>query len=120
MARFDLSRTVEDMRRVGGDEVAAVVERVYGGDSESVTREEWAPCWKLFGPWVIGDEERARTVVNVDLNARGLAVMGEFDVRDRVGPRQVSDVARRWAAQSSMTTVAVHREIVDALPAGVV
>jgi proline iminopeptidase len=84
MARFDLSRTVEDMRRVGGDDVAAVVERVYGGDSESVTREEWAPCWKLFGPWVVEDEERARTVVNADLNAPGLRLMREFDVRDRL------------------------------------
>jgi pimeloyl-ACP methyl ester carboxylesterase len=27
---------------------------VYGGDSASVTPEEWAPCWQLFGPWVPG------------------------------------------------------------------
>ena len=79
-----VSRLVEDMRRVGGDDVAAVVARVYGGDSESVTREEWAPCWKLFGPWVIGDEERARTVVNSILNAPGLTLMRGFDVRDRL------------------------------------
>ena len=31
--------------RVGGDEVAATAERVYGGDSLSVTTEEWDRCW---------------------------------------------------------------------------
>jgi hypothetical protein len=30
MARFDLDRLVERFRQVGGDEVAATVERVYG------------------------------------------------------------------------------------------
>jgi hypothetical protein len=49
-ARFDLVRLVDEFRRAGGDEVAAIVERVYGGDSTSVTAEEWAGCWKLFGP----------------------------------------------------------------------
>ena len=118
MGRFDLSRTVEAMRRVGGDDVAAVVERVYGGDSESVSREEWAPCWKLFGPWVIGDEERARTVVNSDLNAPGLALMREFDVRDRLAG--VTCPTLLCAGEvDPMTTVAVHQEIVDALPPGV-
>ncbi len=119
MARFDLSRLVEDMRRVGGDDVAAVVARVYGGDSESVTREEWAPCWKLFGPWVIGDEERARTVVNSDLNAPGLTLMRGFDVRDRLAG--VTCPTLICAGElDPMTTVAVHQEIADALPAGLV
>ena len=117
MARFDLSRLVEDMRRVGGDDVAAVVARVYGGDSESVTREEWAPCWELFGPWVIGDEERARTVVNSDLNAPGLTLMRGFDVRDRLAG--VTCPTLICAGElDPMTTVAVHQEIADALPAG--
>jgi hypothetical protein len=66
MGRFDLGRVVEGFRRAGGDEVAAIAERVYGGDSRSVTRDEWGRCWKLFGPWVPSDEERARTVVNAD------------------------------------------------------
>ena len=72
--------------------MASVVERVYGGDSESVTREEWAPCWKLVGPWVIGDEEHpTRGVVNVDMNAPGLALMREFDVHDQARRCQMSD-----------------------------
>jgi proline iminopeptidase len=50
--RFDLAMLVEEIRRLGGDEVARTAERVYGGESESVTSEEWARCWQLFGPWV--------------------------------------------------------------------
>lgn len=81
MARFDLDRTVEDFRRLGGDEIAEVVRRVYGDDDASVTPEEWAPCWRLFGPWV-PIEERARTVVNPELGGRGL--VRRFDVVDRL------------------------------------
>jgi pimeloyl-ACP methyl ester carboxylesterase len=50
LGRFDLGRIVEEFRRRGGDEIAATVERVYGGDSLSVTDEEWAPCRSLFRP----------------------------------------------------------------------
>jgi hypothetical protein len=39
----------------GGDEVAAIAGRFYGGDGESVTAEEWARCWRRFGPWVLGE-----------------------------------------------------------------
>jgi hypothetical protein len=60
--RFDLGRLVEDFRRVGGDQVAATVARVYGGDSESVTAEEWDRCWRLFGPWVVGELDPATPV----------------------------------------------------------
>ena len=59
-------------------------ERVYGGDSASVTPEEWAACWRLFGPWVVGEQERARTIVNVELNAPGLELMRGFDVLDQL------------------------------------
>jgi pimeloyl-ACP methyl ester carboxylesterase len=85
MARFDLNRLVEEFRRVGGDGVAAVAERVYGGDSRTVTPEEWAPCWRLFGPWVVGEQERERTVVNQELNEPGLELMRGFDVVDQLG-----------------------------------
>ncbi len=98
-ARFDLGRTVEEFRRAGGDEVAAIVERVYGGDSASVTPEEWAPCWRLFGPWVVGRQERARTVVNAELNAPGLELLRRFDVLDQLARMNV----RRWSAWASST-----------------
>jgi pimeloyl-ACP methyl ester carboxylesterase len=84
MGRFDLGRIVEGFRRAGGDEVGAIAERVYGGDSRSVTPEEWAPCWKLVGRWVPGEQGRARIVVNAELNAMGLERMRGFDVLDRL------------------------------------
>jgi proline iminopeptidase len=83
-ARFDLERIVADFRRVGGDDIAAVAERAYGGSSP-VTREEWGPCWQLFGLWVPGDDERARTVAHDELNEPGLERMRSFDVLDDLG-----------------------------------
>lgn len=77
--RFDLDRLVEGFRRAGGDEPAAIAERVYGGGPRA-TPEEWAPVWRLAGRWVPEAEERARTVVNAELNAPGLALMRGFDV----------------------------------------
>jgi proline iminopeptidase len=116
--RFDLGRIVEEFRRVGGDEIAAVVERVYGGDSSSVTQEEWAPCWRLFGPWVVGAEERARTVVNAELNAPGLELMRSFDVIDRLAAIDCPTLVC-VGELDPITPVAAAREIADALPAGI-
>ena len=117
-ARFDLNRVVEEFRRAGGDEVAAVVERVYGGDSVSVTPDEWAPCWELFGPRVPGNEERARTLVNRQLNAPGLELMRGFDVTD-----QLAEIECRTLVSvgelDPITPLAAAREIVDALPEGI-
>jgi pimeloyl-ACP methyl ester carboxylesterase len=117
MARFDLERIVEGFRRAGGDAVAAIVERVYGGDSESVTAEEWARCWVLFGLWVTGDDERARTVMNRDLNALGLGRMRRFDVRDQLGAVECPTLVC-VGDLDPVTPVASAREIAEALPAG--
>lgn len=116
-ARFDLGRTVEEFRRAGGDEVAAIVERVYGGDSASVTPEEWAPCWRLFGPWVVGGPEQARTVVNTELNAPGLELLRGFDVVDQL-PRIECPTLVCVGELDPITPVAAAREIADALPKG--
>ena len=113
-ARFDLDRMVEDFRRVGGDEIAAVVERVYGGDRLSVTQEEWAPCWKLFGPWVVGDEERSRVVVNQDLNGPGLELMRTFDVLDQLTRIECPTLVCVGELDPA-TPVAAAREIADGL-----
>jgi hypothetical protein len=67
-ARFDLARIVDGFRRFGGDEVAEIAERAYSGAGPPVTADEWARCWTVFGLWVLGDEERARCLVNADLN----------------------------------------------------
>jgi pimeloyl-ACP methyl ester carboxylesterase len=116
-ARSDLGRIVEGFRRAGGDAVAAVAERLYGGDSSSVTPEEWAPCWKLFGPWVLGEEERGRTIVNRELNAPGLELMRGFDVLDQLAGVDCPTLVC-VGELDPVTPVAAAREIVDALPAG--
>jgi proline iminopeptidase len=116
-ARFDLPGVVEEFRRRGGDAVAAVVEREYGGDSESVTAEEWAPCWKLFGPHVPGDAERARTVVNAPLNPPGLEVLVRFDVLDRLGGVDCPALVC-GGELDPITPVAAQREIAAGLPRG--
>lgn len=118
LAHFDLKRLVDGFRRAGGDEIAAVVARVYGGDSESVTDEEWAPCWALFGPWVTGEQERARTVVNRELNAPGLVLMRGFDVVDRLAGIDCPTLVC-VGELDPMTPVAAAREIADALPDGI-
>jgi pimeloyl-ACP methyl ester carboxylesterase len=118
-ARFDLGRIVEEFRRAGGDGVAAIAERFYGGDRLSVTPEEWARCRRLFGPWVLGDEERARTVVNLELSSPGLQLMRGFDVLEQLG-RVNCPTLVCVGELDPITPVAAAREIVDALPAGTV
>ena len=118
LARFDLGRIVEDFRRVGGDEVAAIVERAYGDDRASVTPEEWAPCWKLFGPWVTGDQEKARMVVNLELNEPGLELMTGFDVVEELARIDCPTLVCVGELDPA-TPVAASQEIADALPAGV-
>jgi pimeloyl-ACP methyl ester carboxylesterase len=91
LARFDMGRLVEEFRRAGGEEVAAIAKRVYGSDRESVTDEEWARCWSLFGPWVTGEQEKARTIVNAELNAPGLELPPHLRRPRRAGPHRMSD-----------------------------
>ena len=117
-ARFDLGRIVEEFRRAGGDEVAAIVKRVYGGDSASVTPQEWAPCWRLFGPWVVGEQERARTVVHAELNEPGLELMRGFDVLDQLARIECPTLVC-VGELDPITPVAAAREIADALPEGI-
>ncbi len=113
-ARFDLARVVEEFRRAGGDEVAEIVERSYNNDPSVIT-EEWARCWTLFGPWVPGEEEKTRTVVNKELNAPGIDLMLGFDVVEDLAhidcPTLVS-----VGELDPITPVAAAQEIVDALP----
>jgi pimeloyl-ACP methyl ester carboxylesterase len=115
LGRFDLGRIVEGFRRAGGDEVAAIAERSYGGERLSVTPDEWARCWRLFGPWVVGEDERARTTVNQELNAPGLELMRGFDVLDQLS-RVDCPTLVCVGDLDPVTPVAAAREIADALP----
>jgi pimeloyl-ACP methyl ester carboxylesterase len=117
MARFDLGRLVEGFRRAGGEEVAAIAERVYGGDPGPVSDQEWARCWRLFGPWVLGEQERARTVVNRELNAPGLELLRGFDAVDQLAVVDCPTLVC-VGELDPVTPVAAAREIADALPAG--
>jgi proline iminopeptidase len=116
-ARFDLGRIVEEFRRAGGDEVAAIAERSYGGEGEPVTAAEWARCWRLFGPSVPDDEERARTVVNVELNARGGEVLRRFDAVGELARIECPTLVCTGELDP-ITPVAASREIAGALPPG--
>jgi pimeloyl-ACP methyl ester carboxylesterase len=118
MARFDLDRIVDGFRRAGGDEVAGIAARVYGGDRRGVSDEEWAGCWKLFGRWVPGDEERSRMVLNRDLNPYGLQLMRSFDVLRQLPVIECPTLVC-GGELDPVTTPAAHREIADALAEGV-
>jgi len=115
--RFDLARIVEGFRRAGGDEVADTAERVYGGDRGSVTDAQWARCWRLAGPWVTGEQERARTVMHRALNAPGLALMRGFDVLDQLG-RVACPTLVGVGELDPVTPVGAARELAAALPEG--
>lgn len=116
-ARFDVDRMVATFRRMGGDELADTVARVYGGDSEQVTPEQWARCWALFGRWVPGATEKARIVLNAALNPPGLRLLSRFNALDRLGAIDCSTLIV-VGALDPVTPTAAAREIVDAMPDG--
>jgi pimeloyl-ACP methyl ester carboxylesterase len=115
-ARFDVARLVEGFREAGGDEVAQIATRAYGGDP-SVTDAEWERCRVLFGPWVPGTQERARIIRNPDVNATGMELLRQFDVLDDLARVDCSTLVCVGEIDP-VTPVAAAREIVDALPAG--
>jgi proline iminopeptidase len=83
-ARFDLEWVVERFREIGGDEIADIARREYGGDRD-VTTEEWARCWKVFGPWVPGQQELARIPRNERFNTLWGPRLKDIDVLEEMG-----------------------------------
>jgi proline iminopeptidase len=116
LARFEFGRLVEEFRRAGGDEVAALAERSYRGD-RSVTAKEWGRCYRLFGPSVPTPEERARTVFNKDLNGPGLKLLVAFDVVADL-PRIMSPTLVCAGNRDPITPEAAAREIAGAMAPG--
>jgi proline iminopeptidase len=116
MARFDHALVVEQFRRFGGDEIAGIVQRSFGGGGEPVTDEEWARAWAVYGPWVPLDEEFARSVAHKEVNAPGIARLREFDVVDRLGDISCPTLVC-VGALDPMTPVVVSREIAAGIPA---
>ena len=114
VGRFDLPRLVEAFRRAGGDEVAAIAERAYSDGGEPVSAEEWERCWRLFGPHVPTDEDKARIVRNRELNERGGLLEG-FDVLDQVGVIECPTLVC-VGELDPVTPVDAARELAAALP----
>lgn len=113
IGRWDHERLIEGFRRAGGDEVAEIAERSYGG--EEVTSEEWERCRVLFGPAVPNEDERARILRHPEVGERGLALMREFDVLDRLGHVECPALVS-VGELDFVTPPEAARELVDALP----
>jgi pimeloyl-ACP methyl ester carboxylesterase len=115
VARFDVPRLVEGFRRAGGDEVAAIADRAYGGEGEPVSEQEWERCWRLFGPHVPTDDEKARMPQNHDLNARGGELLRGFDVLGQIGAIDCPTLVC-VGELDPVTPVEAARELAAALP----
>jgi pimeloyl-ACP methyl ester carboxylesterase len=114
-ARHDLARLVEGFRRFGGDEVAELARRDYGGDP--VTDEEWARVFSAFGPKVPSEDELGRRLRNPELGAAGMELMRSFDVVDDLH-RITTPTLVCVGELDAVTPVAAAVEIAEALPAG--
>ena len=115
LARFDLERLVEGFRRVGGDEVAALAERAYRG--EGITEEEWTRVFAAFGPRIPDADELARRRQNMDLNAPGMALLRDLDVRDQLAAVDVPTLVC-VGELDPVTPVEASEEIVGAMRPG--
>jgi proline iminopeptidase len=115
-ARFDLARLVEGFRRFGGDDVAELARRDYGGDP--VNDAEWARVFAAFGPRVPDQEQLARRIKNPEVGARGMALFRKFDVVDQLARIDCPTLVC-VGERDPVTPVDASQEIVDALPRGV-
>lgn len=115
-ARFDLTRLVEGFRRFGGDEVAELARRDYGGDP--LTEQEWAHVFAVFGPRVPDAPQLARRVRNSDLGPRGTELLRRFDVVGQLARIECPTLVC-VGELDPVTPVVASREIVDALPRGI-
>lgn len=116
MARFDLARLVEDFRRFGGDEVAELARRDFGG--EPVTDAESARIFAAFGPNLPDQDQLDRRIDNPELGTHGMARLREFDVVDQL--RRIECPTLVCVGElDPVTPVAAALEIIDALPQGI-
>lgn len=115
-ARFDLARLVEGFRRVGGDEVAELAGRDYGGDD--VSADEWARVFATFGPRIPSEEDLARGIRNRSVNPRGMELMRQLNVVDQL-PRITSSTLVCVGELDPVTPVGASQEIADVLLPGI-
>jgi len=115
MARFDLERLVGGFRRFGGDEVAELARRDYGG--RSVTDSEWDRVFATFGPRVPDPEQLARRTRNAELSRHGMDLMRRFDIVAELSRIECPTLVC-VGELDPVTPVEAAREILAALPAG--
>ena len=116
MARFDLERLADGFRRFGGDEIAELARRDYGG--ETVTDAEWDRVFATFGPRVPDPDQLARRTKDVELGRHGMDLMRRFDVVGEL--RRIECPTLVCVGElDPVTPVEASREIVEGLPAGV-
>jgi pimeloyl-ACP methyl ester carboxylesterase len=116
MARFHLERLVEGFRRFGGDEIAELARREYGG-GEPITDAEWARVFAVFGPNVPDAEQLGRRLRNEALGEPRGDLLVNFDGLDQLA-RIASPTLVSVGALDAVTPVEASREIADGLPAG--
>ena len=119
-ARFDVPRLVENFRRAGGDGIADIARRSYGDREErlTVTAEEWARCYRHFGPGLVGPEEKGRIVPNPLLNPRGMDLLIRFDARHQLGAISCPTLVCT-GERDPVTCPVAAGELMSALPHGV-
>ena len=116
MARFDLDRLVEGVRRVAGDEVAELARRDYGGDP--VSDAEWERVFAAFGPVVPGKDELARRIRNPAVAERGMDLMRGLDVVDQLHRIELPTLIA-VGALDAVTDLEAAREIASGLAPGI-
>jgi proline iminopeptidase len=114
-ARWDVARLVEGFRRFGGDEVAELAERDYGG--RPVSDEEWARVFAVFGPNVPGPAELARRIRNPELGEHGMELFRSFDIVDQLARVDCATLVC-VGELDPVTPIGAAREICDGLPEG--
>jgi pimeloyl-ACP methyl ester carboxylesterase len=116
LARFDLDRLTEGVRRLAGDEVAGLARREYAGDD--VTDEEWAKVFAVFGPRVPTLVELARRRRNPALGEHGMELMRGLDLVALL-PRIDRPTLVCVGDRDAVTAVDAAQEIVDGLAPGI-
>lgn len=116
MARFDLERLVEAMRRLGGDEVADVARRDWEGDE--ITDAEGAREFATYGPHIPDDDTLARRVGTDDLDGPGLALMQALDLLEDL-PRISAPTLVVVGDLDGVTPLGASEEIIAGLSPGI-
>lgn len=116
MARFDLGRLVEGIRRNGGDEVAELARRDYAG--ERVSRAEWDRVYAAFGPHVPDADALARRVGNPAFYQRSMDLIRRLDIVGALG-RIDRPTLVIVGERDGIMPVECSQEIVAGLPSGI-